>query len=246
MKAALVEHRKAETQLERTIITSEVNGRSLGCDAEVGEHVQAGEVCGEIYGTDVMEVPVSIPVRDLEWLDANILLAARSGELQDADLHIPATVEWERQGNHDVQQWTGYVQRQEAGLEAATRMAKLVVQVHNDQLPAGEMRLDINMFCRVKILGRQLAEAFVLPRNAIQPDGTVFLVKDGKLAAQTVTIARLSESQAMILPDGGLTAGDRVITSPVPKAVIGMSVKVLESSVPAATPADEVASTQAQ
>ncbi len=231
-RIAEVQLEQAETQFKRTTITSEVNGRSLGCEVEIGELVQAGGVCGEVYGTDRMEVPVSISAGDLDWLDVNLLLADQADPNGNKANQIPALVEWQEQGNGQFHRWAAHVERMEAGLEATTRMARLVVQVRNDQLKAGAKPLDINMFCKVTILGNQLGEVFLVPRASVQPDGTVFVVEDGRLARREVKVARMSDSDAMILPDSGLKTGDRVILGAVHKPVIGMKVKLLMTTAP--------------
>ena len=218
MGLARVELKQTQTNLSRCVIKSPVVGQVLGCDVEVGEQAAAGGVCGQVYGTRIMEVPVSVTYSDLEWIDKGLLVGKG----------IEALVEWERPGSGENISWQGYVDRIEAGLEAQTRMASVIVQVENPRENEDKPMLEANMFCKVTVLGKKLAEVYVLPRQAIGPDGSVYVVNSGKLNKKAVTVARMGGEEAMVLPGGGLIAGDKVVISTMSKPVIGMSVETTE------------------
>ena len=223
LEADRVRLRQAELDLEHATYASPIGGRVIGCQIERGEHVQVGQVCGEIYGTRVMEIPVSIPAGDLAWIDA----AALQGSGRDAAAagKLTAQVRWT--GGERTIEWLGRVDRIEAGLEARTRTARLVVVVDNSAQPKspGAM-LDLNMYCEVIVRARTVPAAFVLPRSAVLPDGRVYVAAAGKLALREVAVARYTDDEAMILPGGGLSEGDRVIVTPLARPVIGMRVAV--------------------
>ena len=231
---ATVEQDKAQTALDRTTVTSPVTGLVLNCKVEVGEHVQAGGVCGEVYGTDVMEVPVAVPASDLQWIDPTALKAL-IGSSNGADDRLNAAVASRRGKDEQPLIWSGTVDRLEAGLEAQTRTATLVVQVTSASLPgrdpdAPRRTLDRNRFCDVTIDGRVVPRAFILPRRAVQPDGTVFLANDGKLTRRAVTVARWTDNEVMILPGGEIKEGDRVVTKNIPPLpVLNMPVKAVDA-----------------
>lgn len=220
LEVAKVRLAQAQTDLSRTEVLSPVTGRVLDCSVEAGERVAVGQTCGEIYGTEVMDVPVPIPASDLAWLgwspDAN---APRDP--------VPATVVWERGEGRPIR-WRGAVGRVEAGLAAQTRTASVVVEVRNDRRAPDQPALDLNMFCTVTILGRALPKAYLLPREAILPDQSVYVVNSGRLRKRPVRIARLTGERAMLLPGGGVEAGDRVVLRYVPKPVEGMQVRVVD------------------
>jgi multidrug efflux pump subunit AcrA (membrane-fusion protein) len=251
LAAANVERRKAQTALDRTVVRSPLAGRVLSCAVEVGDRVQAGTSCGGIYATHVMEVPVSIPAEDLQWLARR----PAAGAPGSADiLPAQAKVEWHGGPPHH-RPWKGRAVRTEAGLTEQTRTATLVVEVEN----GGGEPLDLNMFCKVTVTGKVLEEVFVLPRGAIQADGTVYVVDRvpaarpdkgnpgpttrraagggaatraapaGRLAQRRVVVARFTDNEALVLPGGGLEAEDRVVTSDIPKPVIGMPVEPIDS-----------------
>jgi len=225
LNSAQADLKRAELHRKWTEVRSPVDGRIIDCDVEVGESVRAGDICGALYSTEIMEIPVSVPAGDLQWL------------AEDGDGMSEATVVWTEPLSGTTYRWAGTLDRREAGLQAGTRTAVLVVRVDNtDQPPPtdpaslnGRPLLDLNMYCKVVVDGRRVARAFLLPRSAIQPSGFVYVAVDGRLAMREVTVARYTAEQALILPGGGLAEADRVILSYVPRPVDGMSVTVVDA-----------------
>ena len=244
-----VELKQAQTNLARCILKSPVAGRVLSCNIEVGEQVQTGANCGEIYGTDIMEVPVSIAYTDLEWMDKELLELSKEMDESESVEHIEAIIEWQRPGNGQTVSWRGRIDRIEAGLEAETRTASLVAQVKNPRLKRtfnntlgrspsymngrrpneDKPMLEVNMFCKVTVLGKKLAEVYILPRQAVLPDGSVYKVVDGRLAKEPVKVGRFAGEEAIILPGAGINRGDRVVINTIAKPVIGMTVEAVDS-----------------
>jgi len=233
--AARVELKQAQTNLQRCTILSPVTGRVLSCLVEVGERVLAGANCGEIYGTDIMEVPVSISAGDLQWLDRELIDLFKQDQHLPSDESIRAEVRWLGQGLGQLVTWQGHLERIEAGLEAETRTATLIVRVINPQPGSarpsteGKPILEMNMFCKVTIFGKMLPKVYVLPRRAILADGSVYVVVDGHLEKRQIEVSRLAGEEAMILPGGSLDDGTRVVVGPMGKPVVGMAVEALDS-----------------
>jgi len=230
LRSARIALQQAELDVKRTTVASPVDGRVIRCSVEMGEHVQVGQVCGELYSTTEMEIPISIPAGDLQWLSDN-------GRGDDVAPSSEATVLWTEPGSRTTHRWVGMVSRLEAGLQAGTRTAVLVVQVDDTKQPeseenrpiSGRPLLDLNMYCKVVVDGRKLDKAFVVPRSAIQPGNFVYVVEDGRLNKQEVQVARFTEDEALILPGKGLSDGDRVILSYIPKPVHGMQLTILDA-----------------
>ncbi len=227
---------QAMTALERTTCKAPIAGVVASDEVETGERVAPGTVCGEVYSLDVMEVAVSIPASELKWLGEVPLASSADDESLDATA-IDALVEWQGGGEDRVRvTWPGKVVRVEPGLEAETRTARVIVRVDN---PLGgdanrietidfsaHPLLDRNMFCRVEIEGRRLDRAFVLPRNAVRPDGTVFVVdENGRLRLRNVEVARFTRGEAIVRAGAGLEPGLRVVTSYLTAPVLGMKVE---------------------
>jgi len=255
-RRAEVDRARALTALKRAEVRSPVAGRVLSCEVEVGDYVTAGRASGSIYGTEVMEIPVSVPASDLQWLDRAVLDACcrRGAAAGEAGL-IPAEVRWREPGTGRLFTWPGRVDRLEAGLEAQTRTAKLIVRVVNRATgsatapsadAAGVMPLDVNMFCEVIVQGRRLPRAFVLPRRAVTPERTVFVVENGRLAQAPVRVARFADDQALILPGGGIREAQRVVIGPIARPVLGMTVRAVDSHSAASMPSSMPAGTKGE
>ncbi len=87
------------------------------------------------------------------------------------------------------------------------------------------------MFCKVTVLGKKLPEVYLLPRQAVLPDRSVYMVVEGRLAKQPVTVGRYSGEEAMILPEGGIRSGDRVVINTMATPVIGMTIEAVDSMI---------------
>ncbi len=218
LASAGVESAQARVNLGRCTITSGVSGRVLNCRVEVGQLVQAGGNCGEIYGSGIMELPISVPATELNWL---LGIDNRDATAEKFD-HIKALVKWQQS---DSVTWSGYLDRIEAGLEAKTRTATLVIRVQNPPPGNAKEMLKANMFCKAVIVGKTIPKVYVLPRGAILPDGSVYVVVAGRLRSKPVKVARYTGKEVLILPGGGISDGDRVVTGAIVKPVIGMKIK---------------------
>jgi multidrug efflux pump subunit AcrA (membrane-fusion protein) len=230
LSGARAELDKAQTALDRARIRSPVTGRVLSSNVEENVRIAVGQSCGEVFGTDVMEIPVSLSPDQLKWLEVERMKPCPDGLPTDADDAVRADVYWQ-----DVK-WTGCAVRVEAGLEAQTRAARVVVRVVNSAQP--ETRpLERNMFCRVVIRGRTLPEAAVIPRIAVHEEDEghyIFAVSDGKLVRKPVRAARFFAGQALLLPTedgtfGGLEPELKVVRERMDTAVVGMQVAAFES-----------------
>ncbi|NOQ46198.1 MAG: hypothetical protein GQ559_05935, partial [Desulfobulbaceae bacterium] len=67
------------------------------------------------------------------------------------------------------------------------------------------------MFVRVVIQGKTVGNAFVLPRQAVTYEDTVYIAAGERLQTRKVTVVRKEEGRAIIAT--GLFAGDKVITT---------------------------------
>ena len=259
---SLVQQRQAQTDLARTIYRSPFAGRVIDCPLEAGERVQAGQQCGTIYATDIMEVPVPLAASDLAWIDADaipdsdeaVTVDPVTGKPTSDGKLILATIVYRAGANAEPMTWYGYVIGIGAGQALQTRMTTVVVKVLNPPVDSDRPMLDINMFCRVTLQGETIPAVYVIPRSDVHPiDGqkatdlqtaNVFVIEDaqqiddalvGQLARKQVRVARYTDGEAMILPGGGLADGDHVVVGYVPKPVPGMTLRVRPAT-PSPTP----------
>ena len=88
----------------------------------------------------------------------------------------------------------------------------------------GGFRLRPGMFVTIKIKGKAVDQAYVLPRYVVYPDDVVYTLKDDKLKIKEVSILR-SYKDSVIITEG-ISEGDRIISTPLSGAVDGMSVRL--------------------
>jgi hypothetical protein len=230
LEGARTELARAKTALERVEIRSPVTGGVLASTIEEQVPVAVGQDCGQVFATDVMEIPVSVPAAELAWIDRDKIGCkpepGQAETLPDPQTSVRADVYWQDQ------HWIGCVDRLEPGLEAQTRAARLIVRVVNS-LQKNPNPLERNMFCRVVIHGRTLPRAVLLPRLAVRESDRgpyVLLAEDGRLARKWIQPARYSRDQAMLVPSpnngfGGLEPRDQVIQSQLAAEILGMHVE---------------------
>jgi RND family efflux transporter MFP subunit len=212
---ARVMYRQAELDLERSMIAAPFDGWVLEKSVEVGQHVNVGQQLGSIYRAGELDIEVNIPVNDFKWLPADM------GETTP----IAADVVFKNSGRDHI--WTGRVARVKAKMDERTRTLPVVIEV--DDLDAAErknggFRLRPGMFVTIQVKGKEVKDAFVLPRHVVYPGDIVYTVAGDQLKINKVNILRSFKDSVII--DEGLSEGDRVINTPLSGAVDGMNVRV--------------------
>jgi len=107
----------------------------------------------------------------------------------------------------------------------APKTRTLVVAIRLEQDNDSSFPLVAGMFCRVEVPGVILTSVYVVPRQAVSHEQTVYTVVDERLKTTPVTVTRTSGTQAYI--SAGLAPGDMVITtrleSPLEHALVSVS-----------------------
>jgi RND family efflux transporter MFP subunit len=206
---------EAKLDLERSAIVAPFDGWVLEKTIEVGQHVTIGQGMGRIYNAGELDIEVRIPVKDFKWLPAEFNPAAR----------IEAEVIFENQGAQ--QTWQGHVSRVKAEMDDKTRTLPVVIEV--DAISdSGEnrnaLRLRPGMFVTVKIKGKDVEQAFVLPRHVVYPGDIIYTVEGDRLKIKSVDILRTFKDSVIV--SQGLSDGERIIKTPLSDATDGMLVRV--------------------
>ena len=121
-------------------------------------------------------------------------------------------------------EWRGRIVRTEGEIDPGTRMVKMIAEVQRpyDQ-PEGKPPLTVGLFVDAEIEGREVGDAVVVPRAALQSDRQVHVVDaDGRLAVRQVDVLRLLGEEAYVQ---GLESGERVSLTRLPSAVDGLHVR---------------------
>ncbi len=211
---AKVMYETAKLDLERSAIIAPFDGWVLAKTIEVGQHVTIGQSMGRIYSTGELDIEVRIPVKDLKWLPVEVNGGAR----------IEADVVFENQGAQMT--WKGHVTRVKAEMDDKTRTLPVIVEV--DATARGEnssaLRLRPGMFVTVKIKGKELDQAFVLPRHVVYPGDRIYTVEGDHLKIKSVDILRAFKDSVIV--SQGLSDGERIIKTPLSDVTDGMLVRV--------------------
>jgi multidrug efflux pump subunit AcrA (membrane-fusion protein) len=138
---------------------------------------------------------------------------------------VAAEVIFKNAGKNYV--WCGRVARVKAQMDQKTRTLPVVVEV-DETMTTGQkensFRLRPGMFVTVGIKGKEIQQAFVLPRHVIYPGNVVYTVKDDRLKIKPVTIMR-SYKDSVIISEG-LSEGELIIKTPLSSATDGMRVRL--------------------
>jgi multidrug efflux pump subunit AcrA (membrane-fusion protein) len=142
----------------------------------------------------------------------------------------------------DEFEWNGRIDRTEGMIDPETRQVHAIARV-DDPYAAGpepdRPPLAVGMFVEAEIIGRTSAPVAVLPRTALRGGDTVLVVdEDDRLRFRNVVVYR--EERDRVLLSEGVTAGDRIVSSPLENAVDGMRVRTpeTETSTGPAAPSD--------
>lgn len=182
---------------------------------EVGQLVTPGQALFEVWDVSSVEVPVALTV------DQALLVAPGLS----VDPARPVTVEVRAELGAGEAVWAGRLARLEP-VDAATQTVRAVVVVGNDA-PAGRPLLP-GVFCRVVLRSAPGAEALVIPLEALQERGRVFLAVDEVLAVREVELGR--RLGAWVEVRGGVAEGELVITSPVERPIAGLPLQLVREA----------------
>ncbi len=212
---AKVQLRQAKLDLERTSIVSPFNGWVLEKNVEKGQHVNAGQYLGKIYKEGALDIEVRIPIKDLKWFPP---VSSRSSRAE-AEITF---------GSKDTSySWKGRVARIKAQMDEKTRTLPVVVEVNKIAAAGGEQgnfHLRPGMFVTVLIKGREIKQAFVLPRHVVHAGDVVYIVIDNRLRIRPVDILRSFKDSIFV--DKGLSDGELIIKTPISGPAEGMQVRV--------------------
>lgn len=219
--AALREARAALDQarrdLDRTRVTAPFDGRVREESVGVGQYVNAGAPVARVYAIDYAEVRLPVPDRELAFLELPGIAPSDDASRPVVRLHASFA------GREHT--WEGRVVRTEGEIDPRSRMVHVGARVDDpygtsDQKPP----LAVGLFVRAEISGREMGAVTVLPRAAIQGEDRVWVVdEDDRLRSRTVEI--LKADRRRVLVGSGLGAGERVVVSPLPAPIEGMTVR---------------------
>jgi RND family efflux transporter MFP subunit len=214
---AKVMYEQANLDLERSGIDAPFEGWVLEKAIEVGQHVNVGQQLGSIYRAGKLDIVVRIPAKDFKWFPAGF----------GQNTPVAADVVFENAGQ--LYTWSGHVARVKAMMDPKTRTLPMVIEVDEFATAVqkkNSFRLRPGMFVTIKIKGKEIAQAFVVPRHVVYPGDVVYTVKDNRLIIKEVKILRSYKD--LIIINEGLSDGEIIVKTPLSSIKDGMSVRLKE------------------
>jgi len=212
---AEVMYQQADLDLERSGIVAAFDGWVLEKAIEVGQHVNVGQQLGSIYKAGELDIEVRIPTKEFKWLPAGM----------GNNSSIAADVIFRNTGDEQV--WQGRVARVKARMDERTRTLPVVIEVDETaiaQESVSGFRLRPGMFVTIRIKGKAVNDAYVLPRYVVYPGDIVYTLQDDQLKIKNVGILRSYKDSVIV--NEGLSEDDQIISTPLSGAVDGMSVRL--------------------
>jgi len=215
----------ARTRLERTTLQVPFDGMVRTKQADLGAYLAPGTPIATVYGTEVVEVTVSLPSSKAALIQ-NLWTTSARREAFD----LPATVSHSYGGTTFT--WDGYVHRVEGAVSEQTRTVDVVVRVDDPyrvgddgavdrrmpEQPSAPDRppLAVGTYATVDIQGRREGTYHVVPRRAVHTRDsarpTVWTAEgDSLLVERVVEPIQTVEERTYLAPT--LDPDARVITT---------------------------------
>lgn len=221
---------KARDDLDRTTIRAPYDGLVRSKLTDLGQFVNPGTPLAETFAVDYAEVRLPVTAADLAFLD---LPEGFTGtDSHTVPVRLSAQI-----GNRRVE-WAAQIVRTEGVFDTQTRVLHAVAQVtdpyglHRENgrengREDGAPPLRIGTFVEAEIEGRALQNVFRIPRHALRPGNTLWIVDDAdRLARTTVEVERADDQ--WIYARSGLEDGTRVTLTPLDNPLPGSPVRIMQ------------------
>lgn len=214
IELAELQIQSAQVTLDNTRVLAPYAGRVLSRQVELGQYVSPGAELAVIYAVDRAELRLPLSSRQLAYVTlpetgtaAKVSLIVRSGEREH--------------------RWPATLRRSEGAIDDATRQLFVIASVERpfELGPDGRPPLFLGSFVRAEIEGALLEDVAVVPRSALRGEDELFLIKDGVLRRQKVSLAWTDADVAVVT--GGIDPGDRLCITPLVFAGDRIPVKVV-------------------
>ena len=218
---------KAELAVERSQIVAPYAGRVLNKSVDVGQVVGINNTLANIFAVDFVEIRLPLNNSDLALIDLPEEFRSSQAGLtigEQADVSFSSELNAEKT-------WNGHVVRTESAIDANSQQLYVVAQIDD---PYGlaqsglSTSLKIGQYVTAKIKGRLLNNAIVIPNSAIYQGAYVYVVEEGILKRNDITIHWQNESDAIIT--AGLEVGDQLVTTALGQISSGTPVSVSNGS----------------
>ena len=209
---------KAKLDLQRTRVRAPFNAIVESRAVDLGARVTTANTLAVLVGTDRCWVEVSVPVKDLKWINI-----PRAGGGPGSSVRISNPAAWGEGAWRE-----GHVIRLAGELEEEGRMARVIVEVEDpfalrpehDHQPV--MLMD--SYVSVEIEGRPLERVAAIARAHLRDGEHIWLMTaDDTLEIRAVDIVFRGPDQVWV--SGGVEEGDNLVVTDLPAPVAGMPLR---------------------
>ena len=215
---------RTQIDFERTRLEAPFDGQISARYVSVGSMVRDSMNLFDLVATDAFWLEVNLPTQYLRWLSI-----PKPGEKSEDSQCAGSTVKV-----RNIADWSKDVYRHGCvisllpELSNRVRTATVLVEIQ-DPLSLLEENHDkppvlVNEFLQAEIVGHEIDNVVSLPRRQLQNGNRVWVMNgESKLESREVSLAYRGRNDVLV--DGGLVAGEMVVTSALPGAVEGIALR---------------------
>ncbi len=190
--------KSAENRLQKYTVYAPFSGVITQSTIQPGTLVRAGQQMAELMGTGAYEMKATLNLEDLKFIKAGSKVSLYSDAVEGT--------------------WTGTVKRISDQIDPNTQSVIGYIGVSGKGLREG-------MYLRGDLNSKTIKSAVRLPIDLLVNQNQVYVVKDGKLALQTIEIINTTAEYAVIK---GLTDEQLILKEKIIGAYEGLDVKPIE------------------
>ena len=220
---------QAQLDLKRTSVRAPFNAVVMSREVNLGTRVSPSTTLATLVGSDSYWVEAPIPASQLQWISIG-----QEDKNSGSSVHIYDSVAWGPSRSR-----SGQLVGLTAMVEENGRMAKLLAEIPDplslQPTSSEQPKLLLGSYVRVEIAGKLLPKAAAIERDLIHNGDQLWIMdEEGRLDIRTVEIAFRGQDQVLVT--GGVSHGEKLITTNLPSPVQGMTLRLkeAETSSPAA------------
>ncbi|MEE2988756.1 MAG: efflux RND transporter periplasmic adaptor subunit [Verrucomicrobiota bacterium] len=206
--------KRALRDLARTEITAPYDGFVLSKQVDLGQFVIANPAnpLGSIYAAGSAEIRLPITEKEATLLDQHT----------KRQRFVKLT-----QGKDEYTRIAPLI-RIEDNVDPSSRLLYAVARIQAPFAPAPDQSaLRRGTFLQAVIEGRDLSDAYVLPRYALRGSNSVYIVNNSD-TLETRTVEIIKSDAKNVIITAGLEPNERVVTSPIAYYIENMPVNVIK------------------
>lgn len=198
--SAQAQLKKAQLDLQRTVLTMPFNGKISQRSVNVGQYISSNSSVFEIYNDDRYWLEVSVSAKFLPVLDINkeALVSSRTSQKQFSAKILKV--------NHK--------------LDEKSRQAIVLLEIN----PEHNQAVFLNDFVDVTLFAKQLDNSIKIPSTLLLANNKLWLVEDNQL--KSVIGEPIYQGQGFVWLVNPLNDQQQILATPISYATEGMKVKL--------------------